>query len=398
MATIIGEGNSAVTLGARTVAALAANRQVKQFEPGIVQVSEDVAPLTRLLEKLHGRKTVNSMTFYHLTGDVAPRTVTHAAETSNAGVTTINLATNHGNRLRVGDIIQVPRISLEMRVTVVGASQIQVTRPFPAGSTDAQIASGEEFQIVGHAATEGATAPESVTTEPNIITQVCQEFRQPWELTDRARNTEVYGPEEWARQAQENLDALMTKVDAALLLSQNINVTDPFKTGGVRYWMSDNVFNIGGVLTEATWIADLNQWFRRNYGQQNLVMFAGSNMLGAMDGFGRDAIRYGPDDQILGIKAGSYQTHAGLIHLIPHGLMSPLGSATTAANYGYQGLGIGLNLKDLALREFRGGSRKLFRNIKTDNHPTSQKDEYTWTVGLYLATQMRQCEFKAVTG
>ena len=396
---VMGEGNYSVTSGSRATSSIAAGRRKPQFEPEVFNISEDVAPMMRLLEAMRQTRDVGSMTFNNMTDDRLPQTVTHEAATSGAGTTPINLASGHGARVQKGTVLQVPRLGLEMLVTAAPAADaVAVTRPY--GSTsDGTIASGEEIQILGSSATEGDTAPRSLSVEPNILTQYCQEFRTALQVTDRAQVQETYGPDEWQRCWDKTMEAHLLKIEKQLKLGVGINAADPFETGGLLHWISTNKFTVGGTLTEDSLNSYIEQWMRRNYGQGgNLAFFAGSILMNCFGKYGRDVLRTSEKTQKLGIAALTYQTVFGELTLIPDSQLSPIGSATTAANLGYQGYGIGVNLATLGLRYLKDNHRKVYPDILKDDRPTSRKAEVAETVGLHIASEVAQMWIQSVTG
>jgi hypothetical protein len=200
------------------------------------------------------------------------------------------------------------------------------------------------------------------------------------------------------RNKKQAAEALRIMQEKTFLFGRSILATDPTMTAGFLYWASTNVFAVAGALTE-DYLAQtmLPQVFRRNADAPNLAVFIGEKAQIAFSQFGLDAVRYTEDTKILGVKAGGYQSPFGMIKLIRHGIMSPIGSAVTAANYGYQGMMNFMNLDYIGKRVMKGGELR-FGEIMMTNGPDGKKWGALEDCGFFIANEPSHAHAYGITG
>lgn len=397
---VIGEGSGTIVTGQRKLSDIGSTRKKPIFTGEFVNISGDVAPLYLMTEKLGKSKEVGQASYFHLETDWLPTVVTvNDATDLNDSDTALVVDNGQAARCPTGTILKVLRTGEMLRVTALNNSThtLTVTRGV-GGTTAAAILDNEEIAILSHAAAEGATSPESVSSEPTLKTNYCQTFRQALELSGRDVESDNFGPGELERISKDALESLTMKVEKAMLFQNGTgSSTDPTMTIGVEGWLSTNVTNVGGALTETTLIDSfITPWFRRNHGKKKMIAFAGEKVRRAIDSFGRDMIRYAPSDTGIGINVMKYRTTFGEIELVPHGMMTPIGSSVTAANLGWQGYLIGLNMELVGKRVFSGRARKLYKNRQTPDQD-GIKWEWIEDVGLYLASEAQHALLKGVT-
>lgn len=395
---VIGEGSGTVSQGQVKLTNLT-TYQKPYYEPKVYNVSEDVAPLIVLMERLKNVvKNIPSPTYNVLKTDMHPTRVTLNGD-SGSGASPITLTTGHEKRVKVGDILQNPRTLTEIRVTAVdtGAHTISVTRP-QGSTTDGDFVSGDELQIIGNAQAEFSTAPESIITDLTHDQNVMQCFRYALEASRRVLNTDYYGGDPIDRNKKQAAEALRLMEEKTFLFGRGISTTDPTQTGGFLHWVSTNLFAVGGALVEDYLCQTiLPQIFMRNHEAPNFCTFIGEKAQIAFSTFGLDAVRYGEDTKILGVKAGAYQSPFGTIKLIKHGVLSEIGSAVTAANTGYQGMMQFMNLDYVGKRVMKGGELK-FGEIMMTNGPDGKKWGAIEDCGFFIANEPSHGSASGITG
>lgn len=118
---------------------------------------------------------------------LAVRTVNHAAGTQDTtGDSTIVLASGHGARVRVGDILAVDGAQERILVTAVATDTLTVTRKY-GGTVGATIASGATFTILGNASLEGADFSDTGTHTPIVNFNYSQIFQQGFKVSGTLR-------------------------------------------------------------------------------------------------------------------------------------------------------------------------------------------------------------------
>lgn len=395
---VVGAGAGTITQGQRRLAAVAAARKKLQVDPGVTNISVDIAPLSMMIEKTGKSRETGQAKYTHYETDILPTVVTDSGGGAASGATSITLTSGEASNCTIGTVLKNLRTSEEIRVTGVNTSTnvITVTRAF--GGSAATINASDEFQISGFADTDGNTSPEAVSSEPTAKDNYCQILRTAVEASGRDINSDNYGDDEWGRITKDALQKHKLLKEKTYLFSGGVQTSDPFKTGGADYYITTNLFNVAGALVEATWAGTyIRNWFRRNYGSKTMVLMAGETMCGALDGFGRDVLRYAPDDSILGIKCAQYRTSFGEVKIVRHGLMTALGTNVTAANGGWGGMAYGFNMDLVSERFFTGRKLKLRTNIQ-QNDKDGRKDEWMEDVGFQLKNEAAHIKLYGITG
>ena len=393
MAEILGTSAGTITQGQRKVASVASARIPVQEVEKLINVSEDIAPLTVMLDKPGKTHIVRAPTYVHYETDELPIGLTLGAAGQGSGVTTLALAANGAKRVTVNTLLLAQRTGEELRVTAVNtsANTVDVDRGV-GGTSAAALNANEVISMHSFAAPDGDTSPESVTSEPTVVTNATQIFRASFEMSRRLRGLETYASDEEDRVSRDALRHLNIMREQTFLFGPGISLTDPTITGGVFHWLSTNVTNQAGVaLTESGFYTIVQNWFLRNRNRDKMVLFAGENLLKAMDGFGRDVLRYTPDTTVLGVKVKGYQTAFGTIMLKPHGLMTRLGGDDTAANKGAASWAIGLNMERVGRAQYGSeGALTLNKDIQ-ENDRDGSKAEWISDEGLWLGNEKAHC-------
>lgn len=391
---LIGAGAGTITKGQRGQSAIGASRKVPQYIDMFQDISVDTAPLLALMENFGFTKKVKAPTYFHLETDKLPEYVTINNGGGYASGAT-SIVVSSASNVQAGNVLFCERTQEMIYVTAVATNTLTVTRG--AGSTTAAaINDTEEIRILGFADSDGNTAPSGTSSEPTLKTNATQIMKVAWEASRRDIEQEVYGPDEWSRimgQKQEELDRYK---EQTYLFQNGISTTGTTLTGGFQYWVTTNVSNAAGALDEGSWNTWLRGWLRRNTGQKNLAVFAGELVQAALAGFGRDAIRYGPDDNLLGITCGSYRAENGMVvKIVPHGMLTPINSGVTAANRGAQGYAFGVNFGKVG--EVTFSKRKHEKNVQLPG-TDGKKDQLIEDVGLALVSEQHHAIYYGVTG
>jgi hypothetical protein len=390
---LFGEDAGTLTDGQRkltNIASTTVGRQVPQWIRNMaINVSEDVAPLDVMLSRLKKPKIVRNPLYNHLETDILQRWVEEGGTTTDSGSdTSFSLTTGHGGRLRVRDLIHVPRTGEVMQVTAISTDDITVTRGFGSSSASA-VAQGEDMEIMAMADTEGNTAPDGISSEPSIKQNYTQTAKVSIELSGRALAVEAVGGPELARLLKDASRKLKIQTETALMHGAR-NTSDPTATGGLDYYITTNTTNAGGALTEATLNSFLKTGFRRNQGNSgNMVFLVGELIIDAIDSHARDNIRYRPDDKVLGIAVGRIKNAHGNVALVKHGLLT--------VNSDLSGRGYLLNLDLINKVELANRGFNYKPNVETPG-TDGRKDYFLSDFGLWLASEKNHSIMSGVTG
>lgn len=408
--TVAGEVNLAITKGQRQQGAVQRARVKPVWTGEDVNISADLAPITLFMEKMNRSVEVERPDYFHLERDILPISV-HASLGQNTTDVTLTLLTGEGARITGGQVLKVQRTGEELRVsstwTAANGSGTGDVVPVQRGFGNTQISAinaGEEIMIEGLAALDGERSGDGVSSEPLIKINYCQIFRAAYELSGRDMNLGVYGEEEMARVRNENLERMLLFREKTFIFSTSsalgtglLNDTAS-KTMGLDGALSTNVTIQAGALSELSLYDNfIRPWHRRNHGQKNMYCFCGELFARALDQFGLGAIRYRPDDDVIGIDTIGYKTSLGDVKTHLHGLFSQVGSSIAAIANGPQGYAFGLNMDKIGMRHFKGRKLKLYENRQLPD-VDGKKWEWIDDSGLAVKGEQLHVKIQGITG
>ncbi len=388
-----GEDSGTLTDGQRKISAVAATtvgREVPQWVKKMsINVSADIAPICAMLNrKKGGVKTIPNYRYNHLEDDFPNRWVEIDSFTTDGDGTSFVLTTGQGVRIQAGSMLHVPRTGEALRVASVSTDTMVVTRGF-GSSTAVTLLTSEDIEIGASVYAEGTGAPDSKTWEPTILTNYMQTTKEAVELSGRLLNMQLIDGGELEKQLKKAQQAIRHGQETSLLHGAR-NTSDPTATGGLDYYLSTNLTNAGGALTEATINTFAKSVLRRNKTAGNsLVLFAGELLLDAFDTHARDSIRYRPDDKILGVSVKRLRNSHGEIGIVPHGLLT--------VNPTMAGTGYLVNLDKIKMVEFKGRGFNYKPNVETPG-TDGRKDQFVADWGVWLATEKSHGKIYGVTG
>ncbi len=394
---VLGSLAGTIVKGQRKTSDIASARKVPQFTGKTVNVNMNVAPIYALTRKLGNSRTVAGSSYFHLQTDYLPTVVT-VNGALNDSATTLVVATDHAKRINPRTTLKVLRTGEILLVTAVASGTSCTIERAYGGTTAYAILDTEEINILSFADSEGNTAPDAISSEPTPKTNYTQTYRQAIEWSGRDMASAVYGEAEQARTEKDAQESLMVQIEKSWLFQNGIQANT--MTGGIEYWLSSNVTNVGGLMTETAFNNWLRGTLRRNAGVKSasLCFFAGELVRKAMTGWAFDRLRYMQDDDVHGIYCSEYTAETGQrIKIVPHALMSPTGSSNTAANLGWSGYGMLLNMDNIGRAEFKGRGWRKRTDIEAPG-TDGKKSEYITDEGLDLMNEASHGILKGVTG
>ncbi len=393
-------GNSQVIVkGARVISDNQSARRKLQFTKEVIDLIANTNPLMAFTDKLGNNKEVAQPTYFHLLRDRLPRTVTYGTSTGETTGTTLTFAAGQTNGLVAGSLLLSERTGEVILVTTVTSTTVcQVSRAFGTGSAVATtLNDAEELQIIGRAFTENSAAPSGISSEPNIITNACQTFRYSIEASGREMESENYGEDEWQRQGRDAVASMTEDQETGFIFNPAISTSDPTMSKGLLGWIATNLVNQAGPLTEPDVRDMFIRWFRHNHGQQSsMVLMIGDNASKCFESFAVDGVRYTPDQEYFGLSCAGWQTSAGKVKLLQHGLYGPLGSSVTAANKGRVGMMTGVNVKMIGKRTFKNRSLTCTKNVQLPG-VDGRKDVWTEDVGMAVLSEKAHLQVYGIT-
>jgi len=366
-------------------------RDVPQWLQTVVwNASENVAPLTVMLERKRPARKVYNRLYNHLEDDIMQQWVEVISFDTDGDGTGVTLGTAEASLLVAGQTLYNPRTFEVLKVdSVDSTTDVTLTRGF--GSSDATtLVAADELYIMPMADTDNNTAPAAKSIEPAIYQNYCQIAKASVDISGRDLETKYVNGEELAYHTKKQLENFQLQKERAFLFGAR-NTSSPTATGGLKYYISTNLTNIGGSLTDATVNTELKKFHRRNQGQSssNLVMFAGELCLDAFDSLGRAYMTTRPDDKVLGIAINRLRSSHGELAVAKHG---QLAVQSDVAGYAFL-----VNLDKIEMVQFGSRGMKHFEHIETPG-TDGRKDYFLSDFGVALKTEKSHSMLYGVTG
>lgn len=371
-----------------------AQRKVDMREE-ILLLEPDAAPLTVFSARARKRPAVNPQ-YSWIEDTLAPR---FDAVNNGAGYasTATSVVVDNGAYFAEHDLVRVTRTGEVVRVTAVATNTLTVVRG--VGSTAAALVDNDELLIIGSAQPEGDTSKPARSDNPTQVTNYTQIVRNPVEMTETMRSSDQFTtPHDWDYQRNKKGIEHKKDIEYAFLLghpSENTSGSQPRRTtGGAYHFVTTNVTDAGGALTEAELFGALRPAFR--YGSKDKVALASALAVDVLNGFPRSNIQVIQGNEgsnnTYGVRVMRYVSPHGTINLVTHWLLegSYLGGHILILDMGaiaYRYLAGGV-----------GGSRDthIEENIQANDADT-RKDEYKSEVGLEFGEEKRHALITGIT-
>src|SRR5215510_482826 len=168
------------------------------------------------------------------------------------GATTMNLLYGNATHLKPGDILAVGEANnIELSTTfareyiqvdsVISATQFTATRGV-AGTTPATIADDSFLTLIGSAYAEGTAAPKAVSRNPQKFFNYTQIFKNTYELTGTADQTEVRTGDSWTNDKKRKSFDHARDIEMAILFGKRFETVGangkPLRYfGGIRTFL-----------------------------------------------------------------------------------------------------------------------------------------------------------------
>jgi uncharacterized protein DUF5309 len=362
-----------------------ANRVVDMAE-GVAELEPDATPLIVLLKKMRKRKA-SAPKVEWLENEAMPRfDTTSATAASNAA--TIGVV--NGNYFRVGDLVRNTATGEGLEVTATASATINVTRAI-GGTAAAAMGASDELFIVANANQEGSLMREIKTPQLANKFNYTQIVRTPFGVTGTEAATRLYsGPTRDTLQATQGVEHMRVWEQIALFGAkrEDTSVSGRPKrfAGGAVEFITTNVTNAGGALTETSFLTFLRSGFR--YGSDRKVLVAAPLVINAIEGYARTNIQVTNDrGNTYGIQMRTYVSGQGVVDIVM--------SRALNDSVNYRGWAFLFDLDSLFYCPLR--DTKLMEDIQP-NDADKIEDEYRTEASFVYEHERRHAILKGVTG
>jgi hypothetical protein len=382
--------NATVT-GARGTASIGSFQRKIDMESAILMLEPDAAPLVTLTGQRISRKPTHNPEYSWVEDELAPR---FDVVNGTTGTGTSVIVTNY-DRFAEHDLIKVTRTGEIMRVTAVTSGTATLTVVRGVGGSAVALLATDELLIIGSAQPEGDTSKPARSSNPVKVTNYTQIWRTPWESTETLLHSDTFTePADWDYQA--NVHGIEHAKSQEYTMwhgrpSENLTGSQPRRTtGGVFYYITTNVTDAGGTLTEAEFWAALRPAMR--YGAKLKTLFAsdlGANVLNQFP-MGKLHVLQGEDTYGLDVRR----------------FISPSGRVNVVTNYLFEGAVYGgymavLDLSQIKKRYLANSRGSRDTHVKDGiQAPDAEtmKSEYRTEAGLEFGLEKTHALITGITG
>ena len=286
------------------------DNNVRGMDAAVYELEPNAAPLTVLLNALGSKPALNPK-FEWLEDEPMTRITTLSASAAS-GATTFGVT---ADIFRVGDVIRMSSQGFGILVTATAAGAI--TGTLLGTSVSAQ--TGAEMFLVSNANAELATLRELKFTQLVTPFNYDQIIRTPFGVSTTEMGTEHYGGPERDRLSKHFGIEHARAIEQTYFFGFRSISSTTRTSGGLQSFISTNVTNDSGGLTEAEWQTFLKTGFR--YGSSRKTAFCSPGAIAALEGYARSNIKVEMAEghgETYGIRMSTYMSGQGEVDLISH--------------------------------------------------------------------------------
>jgi len=311
--------------GERMTSNVAQSQRTIDLFPEIMLLEPEAAPITVVLRSIYNggrrRKTNDPMFSWH-EDELAER-----IGINDGGDTAAALAIDaiDGSVFADDDLVFVPSTGEVFRVTEVAANTLTVIRGI-GSTTAADIADTAEMYIIGTAAAEGSDSEVAESNNPVKVTNYTQIVKNSIEASASWRSTANEStPHDWGYQhRKEGIEHEKTKELAFLHGSPSADATGgtpgPIRTtGGLDHYLTENIIDAGGALTETGFEDAMRAWFR--YGSSTKTLFASPLIVSQLSLFAQGKVQTTVGTTTYGVRVQTYYSPHGTLNIVKHNLL-----------------------------------------------------------------------------
>ena len=293
----------------------------------------------------------------------------------------------------VGDVVKNQRTGENFLVTAItDGDTIAVTAAFGTTPTAAG-AAGDELFIIGNTSEENSGVRNVNTTRSTAITNYTQIFKTSIALSNTEKNSDLYGGNDLPYQRAKKGTEHALDIERAFWFGEKLYNTTGTQghprrtTGGILEFITSGnsyVQNQGGPLTAP----DMNNFLKEGftYGNTTKMLFAGGNVLQAINEISRGQVVTKTGDTTYGVKISEWVTAFGTVNIVHNPLF--VGE--------YAGYAFLLDMECFKYRYMNNRDTKLEMNVQAPG-VDGVVDQYISEVGLQRAQAPRHALLKGVT-
>jgi hypothetical protein len=367
-----------------------AARRVRDVSNVIQYLDPNENPFTLLTKKAQKRKVVNSK-FEFIEKELMTK-----VDQVNGAQTNVDtsIEVDAGNLYFAHDLVLNVRTMEIFRVVSIAANTLTVVRGVGSVAGTA-MNDNDDVIIVGNANEEGGALGIERSVQESFPYNLTQIFRFPFGTTGTEEASENYGGRDRPRLFKEAGVQHAIDIEYAFIYGQrNIDTTDTNKprryTGGFLYFVTTNVTDVGGTITEPSLETILGTIFEATSSGPSRVLFASTRLISTIDQLAAGRLQVVPSDKTYGIAVNQWLTSHGTLQIVKHRLLKNGPGGT-----GFAGYGLLADPRKLTYAYLRGRDTKHREDIGTPGDD-GWTDELLTECGFEVALQKAHGVIKGV--
>jgi hypothetical protein len=238
-----------------------------------------------------------------------------------------------GNAFTAGDLVMVNASKEIMLVTAVSTNDLTVTRDYGEGGTPGYVARADSINddawltIIGNAFEQGHPLPNIKNFAEVERTNVVQDLRTPFGVTEIVAATAQYGENDWPYQMRkkgvehlrnwerQNVQGVAVTSDRTLYASSN---TAPGTAAGIDFYIREYAAAGRKIsqteLTQSEFLSALRVIFAN--GSQNKLLLASPLLREAMDFWGISKLNTFVAGTVMGMKINRWESSFGTVAIV----------------------------------------------------------------------------------
>lgn len=355
----------------------------------ILLLEPSAAPLTVISKKIDSRKTGNPK-FAWMEDELDPRfdAINNSGGYNSAAT---SIVVDNGAYFQVGNIVYVPRTGESIRVTAVSTNTLTVVRAI--GSTAQAVLDDEPLLITSTAQPEGDASLVARSRNPTPAYNYTQIFRTSFDATGTEMHSEFEADDDWDYQAKKHGIEHKKSIEYALMVghpSEDVSGNARRTTGGFNHFVSSNVTDAAGTLTELEFFTALRPMFR--YGPDEKWGMIAPLVIDVLNTFPRGKLEMRQGDSTFGLKIFQYISPHGTLNLVKHNLLE---GATLGGQMWVMDSDV---VKWRYLQNKRGSRDSYIRTEIQNNDVDGRKDEWLTEGGMEFGLEKHHGKLIGVNG
>jgi hypothetical protein len=356
----------------------------------ILKLEPDSTPLTVISKRINKKKTSNPQ-FKSMEAELDPR---FDAVNNGAGYASgaTSIVVDNGTYFQAQHIVYVPRTGESMRVTAVSTNTLTVVRG--VGSTAAALVDNDELLIANTAQPEGDASKPARSRNPVTVFNYTQIFRTEWDATNTALHSENEGDDDWDFQAAQHGIEHAKDIEYALMIGHPSEDTSTGQarrtTGGFNHFVTTNVTDVGGAMTELEFFTAMRAAFR--YGPKEKWALCSALAADVIATYARAKVEIRQSERTFGLRVNQVMGQHGTLNLVTHWLLE-------GATLGGQIWILDTDVMAYRFLSNKRGPRDTHINTNIQNNDVDgRKDEYLTEAGLEFGLEKRHGKIINITG